>query len=79
MGPRVRSANNLAIEAAILAVARAHARLPGVDVTRAKALAARIDGVMAGAMTAECVVALVIQLLRAIGVTDAADESRIFN
>jgi len=79
MGLRVRSANNLHIEEAILAVGRAHARMPGVNPAHVLELAARIDGVMAGAMTAECVVALVVQLLRAIGVTDSADVSRLFN
>ena len=77
MSARVRSANNVAIEAAVLAIARAHVRLPGVDVARVKHLAVEIDRALTGHMTAECTVALCIQLLRSIGVADPANESRL--
>ena len=71
-----RSKHNAAAIDAIHAIAHAHAKLPGFDVTRAKALAVQIDTVMAGVMTAECTVALCVQLLRTLGVADFADESR---
>lgn len=74
---RIRSRNNIAIEQSIMAVARAHARLPGVDLVRAKELAAKIDGPMGPYMTAECTIALCIQLLRTLGVADAFHESRL--
>lgn len=66
---RIKSRNNVAIEQAVLAIARAHTRVPAFDLVRAKELAAKIDGVLVAERTAECVVALCIALLRGLGVS----------
>lgn len=75
----IRSATNVAIERSILAAARAHARIPGVDAARSMELARKLDRQMADYKTGECVIALAVQLLRSLGVTDAADPSRLLS
>lgn len=76
---RIKSANNLAIEQAILAIGRAHIRIPRIDPLRAKELAVKIDGQMASYKTGECTIALCIQLLRTLGVEAPADLSRFLS
>jgi hypothetical protein len=71
-----RSAHNRRAIDAVIAIGRAHARLPGFDRPRALALVGKLDAAMDGVRTMECIVALVMQLLRALGVNDFADESR---
>lgn len=61
---------------AIIAVARAHTRLPGFEMTKAKDIARKIDAVVVQDRTMETTVALCLLLLRAIGVADFADDSR---
>lgn len=72
-----RTRNNATIVQAVVAVARAHARIPGVDYTRSIELARKLDVQLAGHINGECVIALSVQLLRALGVADPADSSRL--
>lgn len=74
---RIKSANNIAIEQGILAVAKAHARTPGFSIAKAKETATQIDRAVTGVRTAEVVVALCINLLRGIGFVDALDDSAV--
>jgi hypothetical protein len=72
--PRMlRTRNNVSIEAAITAVAKAHLRYPGVDLQRVTQLALQFDNAAAPYMTAEVTAALCVQLLRAIGARELAD------
>lgn len=70
---------NQACKHAILAVARAHALHPACNMPKAKELATRIDALAREATTADAVVALSLLLLRAIGILDDVDESRLLS
>jgi hypothetical protein len=71
-----QSARNKTAIAALVAVGKAQIRLPGFDRPRAMALAYKLEAVMKDTRTMECTFALVLLLLKAVGVTDFADESR---
>lgn len=72
----LRTANNLRIEQAIIAAARAHTQMPAFSRAKATELAAQIDATCIGARYADVTVALCIMLLKALGITDAHDLSR---
>lgn len=71
----LRSRNNVTILQAIAAIARAQIRMPGFDHTRAKDAAVKVDAVLADTRGMECVVALCIVLLKALGYDRTVDES----
>jgi hypothetical protein len=73
----LRSANNAKTVGTLIAIGRAHLNMPGASIVTAQELAARIDQVCAGTRAVEVTIALVILLMKAIGVTDAADASRL--
>lgn len=72
----LRTKNNERVEAAIVAVGKAHMRMPGVNAARVIELATKVDALLAGHMTAECTVAVCVELLRLIGAKDFADLGR---
>lgn len=72
----LKSVNNVAIRNSLIAVGRAQAMLPGFEMSKATALAHRIDALAAEDQSMHVMAALVILLLRAIGVRDAGDVSR---
>lgn len=61
---------NIKAAQAILAVAQAHARMPGADRARAVALAEQLDRVLANARQLDGFVALSIVMLKQLGVAD---------
>lgn len=65
------------VKHSLLALARAHALMPGFDMSRAVGVAERIDQAVHDDTQMHVTVALVILLLKAIGVGDAADRSRL--
>lgn len=76
--PRMlRTKNNVSIEAALTAVARAHLQYPGVDVRRVILIAQHIEHAVRGNLTAEVVAALCVQLLRGIGAGERSDPVRL--
>ena len=72
----LKTVNNVAIRNSLIAVGRAHAQFPGFDMAKATALAHRIDALAREEQGMHVTVALVILLLKAIGVLDAGDMSR---
>ena len=73
----LKTRNNEKIAAAIVAVARAQMRYPGASPIRVIELARKIDPLLAPYMQAECTAALCVLVLKAIGVLDWADTSRL--
>lgn len=73
----LKTRNNEVIVAALAAVARSYSRYPGFQWSKAAELATRLDTACATETGYHVVVALVILLLKGIGIRDAADPSRL--
>lgn len=73
----LHSRSNVAITKGLIAIARAYARMPGFDRTIAKEIAHKIEPVIHEHRNAECVVALVMLLLKGLGVVEPMNESRL--
>lgn len=61
----LKTANNVAIRELLLAVARAHAAMPGYDIGKSKELVAKISPIIDGARRMEAVTALAALLVTA--------------
>ena len=77
MSPRVQSPDNVRIEQAIVAVARAHAHYPGVTPAAVTELATKIEPVLIPYQGAVCTTALCVLLLKALGFVAPFDMSRL--
>jgi len=77
MSPRVQSPDNVRIEQAIVAVARAYARYPGATPAAAIELAMKVEDVLTGYQGATCTIALCALLLKSLGFAAPFDASRL--
>jgi len=70
----LKTPDNVKIERAILAVARAYVHDPQFEMSKALELAARVDAVAQGEVWQHVIVALILVLLKGLGLTprDAA-------
>lgn len=73
----LKTRNNQTIAAAVSAVARAQMRYPGTSPIRVIELARKIEPTLAPYMHAECTAALCVLVLKAIGVDDWFNASRL--
>lgn len=73
---RTRSASNVTIEQAVIAIGRAQARTPGFELARAQDAAVKLDAVLHDTRTMEATFAVCVTLLRLIGFERVADFSR---
>ena len=73
----VRNADSKRAIQAILAIGRAYVRLPDIRVERCRDAALRVDAALVGYTAGEAIVALVVVLLKGLGVADWHDVTRL--
>jgi hypothetical protein len=71
----LRTQNNQKVAATLVGVARAHVQYPGFEMSKAKAAAERVDRALADEQHMHATVALVILLLKAMGIAEPGDVS----
>jgi hypothetical protein len=75
--PRIASPDNVRIEQAIVAVARAHAHYPGTTPAAVMELVTKIEPVLSPYQGAVCTMALCVLLLKSLGFVAPFDTSRL--